>query len=48
MKSAANHEGFAMLPARKHWSSLRARVIAPRRHFRVLPSRTRPSLFGTD
>jgi hypothetical protein len=36
------------LPARKHWSRLRARVLNPRRHLRVLPIRTRPSLYGSD
>jgi hypothetical protein len=49
--------GFAMhkhamnganLPAKRRWSGSRARCICPRRHLRVLPTRTRPSLFGGD
>jgi hypothetical protein len=35
-------------PAAKRWSRSRARCICPRRHLRVLPIRTRPSLFGGD
>ena len=38
----------ADLPAKRRWSGLRARCICPRRHLRVLPTRTRPSLFGGD
>ncbi len=30
------------------WSPGRERGICPRRHLRVLPIRTRPSLFGGD
>jgi hypothetical protein len=30
------------------WSRSRERGICPRRHLRVLPIRTRPSLFGGD
>jgi hypothetical protein len=41
-------QGFALPPAAKRWSRLRARSICPRRHLRVLPIRTRPSLFGGD
>jgi hypothetical protein len=37
-----------LAPAAKRWSRSRARVICPRRHLRVLPIRTRPSLFGGD
>jgi hypothetical protein len=40
--------GRIATPARKRWSRLRARVIGPRRHLRVLPSRTRPSLYAGD
>jgi hypothetical protein len=35
-------------PAGKRWSRSRAQRICPRRHLRVLPTRTRPSLFGGD
>jgi hypothetical protein len=35
-------------PAAGRWSPSRARCICPRRHLRVLPIRTRPSLFGGD
>ncbi len=35
-------------PAAKRWSRSRARGLCPRRHLRVLPIRTRPSLFGGD
>jgi hypothetical protein len=38
----------ADLPAKRRWSGSRARCICPRRHLRVLPTRTRPSLFGGD
>jgi hypothetical protein len=38
--------GRLSAPATKRWS--RARGICPRRHLRVLPIRTRPSLFGGD
>jgi len=30
------------------WSAPLVRAIAPRRYFRVLPTSTRPSLFGSD
>jgi hypothetical protein len=30
------------------WNRAFARAIAPRRFLRVLPTRTRPSLFGSD
>ncbi|HUB51489.1 MAG TPA: hypothetical protein VL986_05050 [Terracidiphilus sp.] len=40
--------GTSMAPATKRWSQRRARIICPRRHLRVLPTRTRPSLFGGD
>jgi hypothetical protein len=35
-------------PANKRWSRSRARIICPRKHLRVLPMRTRPSLFASD
>jgi hypothetical protein len=34
--------------AARVWTLRFARSIAPRKHFRVLPTRTRPSLFGGD
>jgi hypothetical protein len=34
--------------SRKSWSRSFVRSLAPRRHLRVLPTRTRPSLFGSD
>jgi hypothetical protein len=37
-----------LAPARKRWSRSRAQRICPRKHLRVLPTRTRPSLFGGD
>ena len=37
-----------LAPANKRWSRPRAQCICPRKHLRVLPSRTRPSLFGGD
>jgi hypothetical protein len=40
--------GTELIPACRRWSGLRARCICPRRHLRVLPTRTRPSLFGGD
>ncbi|MGO8760323.1 MAG: hypothetical protein ACLQG3_19585 [Terracidiphilus sp.] len=38
----------ASAPAAKCWPGARARRICPRRYLRVLPNRTRPSLFGGD
>jgi len=35
-------------PAGKRWNRVRARVLNPRKHLRVLPSRTRPSLYAGD
>jgi hypothetical protein len=32
----------------RNWNRAFVRAIAPRRFFRVLPTRTRPSLFGSD
>ena len=37
-----------VMSTRKRWSRARARSICPRWHLRVLPTRTRPSLFGGD
>jgi hypothetical protein len=37
-----------LFPAFKRWSRSRARILCPRRHLRVLPTRTRPNLFGDD
>jgi hypothetical protein len=34
--------------SRKCWNGAFVRAIAPRKHLRVLPTRTRPSLFGSD
>ena len=34
--------------SRRNWNRAFVRAIAPRRYFRVLPTRTRPSLFGSD
>jgi hypothetical protein len=46
----AMHIRRGLLPATaiKRWSNLRERGICPRLHLRVLPIRTRPSLFGGD
>ncbi|MBT9330935.1 hypothetical protein [Paracidobacterium acidisoli] len=38
---------YPVVFSRKSWSRTFVRAIAPRRYFRVLPSRTRPSLFGS-
>ncbi|HEX4309922.1 MAG TPA: hypothetical protein VHZ25_07825 [Acidobacteriaceae bacterium] len=32
----------------KSWNGPFVRAIAPRRYTRILPTRTRPSLFGSD
>jgi hypothetical protein len=32
----------------KSWNGPAVRAIAPRRYMRILPTRTRPSLFGSD
>jgi hypothetical protein len=47
MQSLAARESL-LLPAVRRWSRWRARSICPRRHLRVLPMRTRPSLFASD
>jgi hypothetical protein len=47
MQMRAN-ECVTLAPAIKRWSRSRARSICPRQHLRVLPIRTRPSLFGGD
>ena len=39
---------FPVVFSRKSWNGSFVRAIAPRRHLRVLPTRTRPSLFGSD
>ncbi len=41
-------KGFLPAPAAERWSQSRERSLCPRRHLRVLPIRTRPSLFGGD
>jgi len=41
-------KGLQFAPATIRWSRWRARAICPRKHLRVLPTRTRPSLFGGD
>lgn len=43
-RAAANPGRFS----RRHWNGAFVRAIAPRRFLRVLPTRTRPSLFGSD
>jgi hypothetical protein len=40
--------GLSCAPVAKRWSRSRARIICPRKHLRVLPTRTRPSCFGGD
>ena len=47
MKLAA-HALELLIPATNGWSRSRARGLFPRRHLRVLPTRTRPSLFAGD
>jgi hypothetical protein len=47
MQMCASRE-LQQAPASKRWSRSRARCICPRKHLRVLPTRTRPSLFGGD
>ena len=37
-----------LAPAPHSWWGLRARAIFPRRPLHLLPTRTRPSLFGGD
>lgn len=41
-------KGLLLLPGTRRWSRGRARSICPRQHLRVLPMRTRPSLFASD
>ena len=40
--------GTALVHAARRWSRQRALSICPRRHLRILPTRTRPSLFSGD
>ncbi len=47
MYTRANRE-LPQAPATKRWSRSRAQRMCPRKHLRVLPTRTRPSLFGGD
>ena len=47
MQMRASRE-LQQAPASKRWSRSRERRMCPRRHLRVLPIRTRPSLFGGD
>jgi hypothetical protein len=47
MQMCATQE-LLLKPANERWSQLRAQRICPRKHLRVLPTRTRPSLFGGD
>lgn len=44
----ATHANSPISSSRKRWTRAFARAIAPRKHLRVLPTRTRPSLFGSD
>jgi hypothetical protein len=47
MQMRANRK-LPQAPATKRWSRSRAQRMCPRKHLRVLPTRTRPSLFGGD
>ncbi len=42
------HQDSLLAPAKKRWSRSRAERICPRKHLRVLPTRTRPNLFSGD
>lgn len=42
------HIPYSVAFSRKSWTGAFVRSIAPRRHLRVLPTLTRPSLFGSD
>ena len=47
MQKPASNQMLALSGSRR-WSRSRARSICPRKHLRVLPQRTRPSLFASD
>jgi hypothetical protein len=47
MRMPASKQMLALSGTRR-WSRSRARSICPRKHLRVLPMRTRPSLFASD
>jgi hypothetical protein len=47
MQTRASRE-LPQAPATKRWSRSRPQRMCPRKHLRVLPIRTRPSLFGGD
>jgi hypothetical protein len=44
----SSHNPYPVAFSRKSWTGSFVRSIAPRRHLCVLPTRTRPSLFGSD
>lgn len=44
----SKHIPYPVAFSRKSWTGAFVRSIAPRRHLRVLPTLTRPSLFGSD
>ncbi len=48
MRSDRHIAVFGSTSSNRRWSLAFARAIAPRKHLCVLPTRTRPSLFGSD
>jgi hypothetical protein len=43
-----HNSAISAIFSRSNWNGPFVRAIAPRRYIRVLPTRTRPSLFGSD
>lgn len=48
MRSDRHIAVLSPISSYKRWTQALARVIAPGKHLCILPTRTRPSLFGSD
>lgn len=48
MRSNRHNAVLGPISSHKRWTPAFARTIAPLKYLRVLPTRTRPSLFGSD
>jgi hypothetical protein len=48
MRTLRHIAASRFVSSRHGWSVAFVRAIDPRKHLRVLPTRTRPSLFGSD
>ncbi len=48
MRSNRHIAVLGPIASHKRWTQAFARALAPFKYLRVLPTRTRPSLFGSD